>query len=418
MTFPLALYRGAASLGAPLLARHLARRAARGREDPARIDERLGRAPGARPEGGLVWVHAASVGEALSALPVVAEIEGQGARCLVTTGTVTSARLLAMRAPGLMHRFVPVDTPGAVAGFLDAWRPDAALWMESELWPNLVRDTAAQGVPMALVNGRLSATSARNWGFAKASAAALLDAFAVRLVQSDTVRERMLALGADPDTTVVTGDLKASRPHEPVDAEALAAMRAALGGRPVWLAASTHPGDEAAALDAHGALGIDGLLTIVAPRHPDRGAEVAALAEARGLSAARRSRGEGPTGDVYIADTLGELPLWYALAPVALIGGGWGGIGGHNPLEAAPHDCAILSGDDVPSFAETYARLSAAGAVRMLPARGDLLSALRRAMGEERRAMAAAAKAASAPDPAPLVRTMEHLRPLLTQALS
>lgn len=417
MTLALALYRGAASLAAPVVARHLARRAARGREDPARLDERTGRAPVARPPGGLVWVHAASVGEALSALPVIGEIEKAGARCLLTTGTVTSAGLVARRAPGLPHRFVPVDTPGAVAGFLDGWRPDAALWMESELWPNLVRGTAGRGVPMALVNGRLSAGSARNWGFARASAAALLNAFAVRLVQSAAVRERMTALGADPGTTVITGDLKASRPHEPVDGEALAALRGALAGRPVWLAASTHPGDEAAALDAHGALGIGGLLTIVAPRHPDRGGEIAALARARGLSATRRSRGEGPTGDVYVADTLGELASWYALAPVALVGGGWGGIGGHNPLEAAPHGCAILSGDDVPSFADTYARLAAAGAVRLLPSRDDLAPALRAAMGPQGRAMAVAAREASAPDPAPLALTMAHLRPVLARAL-
>jgi len=270
---------------------------------------------------------------------------------------------------------------------------------------------------MALVNGRMSAGSARNWGFARASASALLGAFALRLVQSDAVRGRMLALGADPDRTVVTGDLKASRPHEPVDGEALATLRTALAGRPVWLAASTHPGDEAAALDTHDALGIDGLLTIIAPRHPDRGAEVAALATARGLSVTRRSEGEGPTGDVYVADTLGELALWYALVPVALIGGGWGGIGGHNPLEAAPHDCAILSGDDVPSFADTYARLAAAGAVRLLPSRDGLAPALHAAMGVEGRAMAAAARGASAPDPEPLARTMAHLRPVLAGAV-
>jgi len=417
MTLPLALYRSAARLAAPLISVHLKRRAARGKEDGARLDERLGYARAVRPAGGLVWVHGASVGEALSALPLIAEIESAGARCLLTTGTVTSARLLARKYPHILHRFAPVDTPGAVAGFLDAWRPDAALWMESELWPNLVRETAARGIPMALVNARLSATSARNWGAAGKSAASLLNAFALRLAQTETVRDRLVRLGADPETTVVTGDLKASRAPDTVDAEVLAALRTALAGRPIWLAASTHPGDEAAALDAHRALGIDGLLTIIAPRHPERGREIAAMAEARGLSVTRRSEGAGPTGDVYIADTLGELALWYALSPVALIGGGWGGFGGHNPLEAAPHGCAILSGDDVPSFAETYARLVAANAVRLLPGRSDLVSALRDAMGREGAAMAEAATIAGEPDPLPMARTMEHLRPLLTKAL-
>ncbi len=418
MTLPLRLYRAASGLAAPLVAAHLNRRARAGREEAGRLDERLGRAAAARPGGALVWIHGASVGESLSALPLVAAVEARGARCLLTTGTVTSARLLAARHPHVLHRFAPVDTPRAVAGFLDGWRPDAALWMESELWPNLVRGTAARGVPMALVNARLSKTSARNWGLARRSAAALLGAFDVRLAQTETVRERLLALGGDPAATHVTGDLKASRPPEPVDGAALATMRAAVGERPLWLAASTHPGDEAAALDAHRALGIEGLLTLVAPRHPDRGPEIAAFAAERGLSVTLRSRGEGPGGDVYIADTLGELPLWFALSPVALIGGGWDGVGGHNPLEAAPHGCAILSGSDVPNFAETYARLDAAGAVRLLPARDGLAEAVRRAMGAEGAAMAEAACLAGAPDPEPLRRTMSHLSPLLDEALA
>jgi len=419
MTVPLTLYRMASGLGAPLVTRSLRRRAARGKEDPARLDERLGRAAADRPAGGLVWIHGASVGEALSALPLIEQIEQDGrARCLLTTGTASSARLLAAKWPDILHRFVPVDTPGAVAGFLDAWRPDVALWMESELWPNLVRETAARNVPMALVNARLSTTSARNWRLAKGSAAALLNAFDLRLAQTGTVQERLLRLGADPAATFVTGDLKASRAPDPVDEAALARMRAAVAGRPVWLAASTHPGDEAAALDAHGALGIAGLLTIIAPRHPERGAGIAALAQARGLSVTRRSLGEGPTGDVYIADTLGELSLWFALAPVALIGGGWGGIGGHNPLEAAPHGCAILSGDDVPSFADTYAKMAAAGAVCLLPSRDDLVPGLRAAMGAGGAAMAVSARQAGAPDPAPLARTMAHLRPLLDRGLA
>jgi 3-deoxy-D-manno-octulosonic-acid transferase len=418
MTLGLSLYRAAAGIAAPLVERHVRRRADAGKEDPARLDERLGRAAVDRPDGSLVWVHAASVGEALSALPMIEEIEARGARCLLTTGTITSAALLAKRAPDLLHRFVPVDTPAAVAGFLDAWRPDAALWMESELWPNLVTGASARGIPMALVNARLSRTSRRNWGFARRSAAALLGAFSVRLVQTEQVRERLLSLGADPVTTHVTGDLKASRVPDPVDGDALASMRAALAGRPVWLAASTHPGDEAAAMDAHIASGIEGLCTIIAPRHPERAAEIVALARERGLSVSTRSAGQGIGGDVYVADTLGELSLWYALVPVALIGGGWDGIGGHNPLEAAPHGCAILSGDDVPSFADTYARLVDAGAVRLLPDRAGLAVALGDVMDAsglttEGARMAAAAREAGAPDPQPLARTMAGLEPVL-----
>ncbi len=420
MTLGLKLYRAMAGIAAPLVERHLRRRAEIGKEDAARLDERLGRVAVDRPDGPLVWVHAASVGEALSALPMIAEIEARGARCLLTTGTITSATLLAQRAPDLLHRFAPVDTPAAVAGFLDGWRPDAALWMESELWPNLVTETAARGIPMALVNARLSKASRRNWGLAKASAAVLLGAFGVRLVQTDAVCARLLSLGADPVTTMITGDLKASRIPDPVNVQALASMREALGGRPVWLAASTHPGDEAAAMDAHLAVKIEGLCTIIAPRHPERAGEIVALAQARGLSVSRRSSGQGIEGDVYVADTLGELSLWYALAPVALIGGGWDGIGGHNPLEAAPNSCAILSGDDVPSFAETYARLADAGAVRLMASRDELATVLAEMINAdglttEGARLAVAAREAGAPDPAPLARTMAGLEPVLAK---
>ncbi len=422
MTIGLSLYRMAAKLASPLVERHLLRRAERGKEDPERLDERLGRAMADRPEGRLVWIHAASVGEALSALPLVQEIEGCGMRCLMTTGTVTSAALLAKRAPDLIHRFVPVDTPKAVKGFLDTWRPDAALWMESELWPNLVLETASRGIPMALVNARLSKTSCRNWGFARRSASAILDAFALRLTQTSDVRERLISLGSDAATTHVTGDLKASRALDEIDEEVLAAMREALNGRPVWLAASTHAGDEAACLDAHVSSKIEGLCTIIAPRHPERAGEIVALAQDRGLTVARRSSGQGIGADVYIADTLGELALWYALAPVALIGGGWDGVGGHNPLEAAPHGCAILSGDDVPSFVDAYARLVDAGAARLLADRSDVSGALVDLMDaagprEIAQAMARAGIPIGVPDPAPLARTMAGLEPVFSGVL-
>lgn len=423
-TLPLRLYRGLTRLGAPLIARHIRRRGLQGKEDTARMGERFGDASLPRPEGRLLWVHAASVGESLSALPLVDAIRARHPGCsvLMTTGTVTSAALLVQRAKDVTHQYVPVDTPQAVGRFLDHWRPDAALWMESELWPTLITANAARSVPMALVNARLSKGSARNWGIAKRSAQAMLGAFKVRLAQTEEVRNRLGRLGVE---AVVTGDLKASREPDPVDETALSALRDAIGDRPVWLAASTHPGDEAAVLDAHQALGIPGLLTVIAPRHPERGAQIATLAQERGYTVTRRSAGGLPSGDVYIADTLGELPILFALAPVALIGGGWDGIGGHNPQEAAPHGCAILSGADVPAFAETYARLAAEGAVIMLETRADLTPAMggllndRGHRTEAAEAMGRAAfMAAGQPDPEPLRRTMAALGPLLDEAFA
>ncbi len=421
----LSLYRAGTRLGAPLIARHLRKRAARGKEDAGRLAERFGR--GAMPEDArrTVWIHAASVGEALSALPLIGAVRKAypDTRMLMTTGTVTSAKLIAERAPDVVHRFAPVDTPHAVAGFLDQWRPDIALWMESELWPNMLQETAAREIPITLINARMSKTSARNWGFARGSAAALLNAFDLRLAQTEEIQQRLLALGADD--VVVTGDLKAARGFDPVDDKALAGMRDVIGARPLWLAASTHPGDELAVLQAHEALALDApdLLTIIAPRHPERGAEIEAMAAERTLGVTRRAVGGQPTGMIYVADTLGELPLWYSLAPIALIGGGWDKVGGHNPLEAAQRGVAVLSGDDVPAFVDTYARLTDAGAAKMLEKRGDLAPALRNLTEAGHpnigaRAMGLAGEKSGAPDPEPLDKTLAALSPLLARALA
>src|SRR5690606_27518370 len=336
---------------------------------PARLDERLGHASVARPPGRLVWLHAASVGEALSLLPLVERLrrDHPALALLVTTGTLTSGRLLEVRLPpGVIHQYVPVDRRAWVRRFLAHWQPDAAIWVESELWPNLIGETAAQGAAMALVNARMSDASFRRWKALKGHVGPLLAAFEVVLCQDESQAARCRTLGAVGARHV--GNLKYAAPPLPVDEEDLAELRDEIAGRPVWLAASTHPGEEAIVADAHARLRrrFETLLTIVVPRHPDRGGEVAAMLARRGLVVARRSAGEVLRSgvEVYVADGIGELGLFYRLAPVAFVGGSLVPHGGHNPLEPAQLSAAILSGPHSFNFEEICARLAGAGALR------------------------------------------------------
>jgi 3-deoxy-D-manno-octulosonic-acid transferase len=369
VSLPTRLWHAAATALAPLLPWHLRRRAARGKEVPARLAERWGE-DAARPPGQLFWLHAASVGETVSALPVLQAMAARqpALHFLFTTGTATSAELLAARLPPelaarVQHRFVPLDVPAWVARFLDGWRPDAGAFVESELWPNLLGAAAARGIPLGLVNARMSPRSFARWRRAPGLVRDALGGFRIVLARSEADRARLAALGAPG--AVCLGDLKSAAPPLPADEAALARLRATLGTRPVFLAASTHPGEETLAIAAHAALagGIPGLLTVLVPRHPDRGAAVAAEAEAAGLAVARRRDGGAPGPDVavYVADTLGELGLFYRLAGVALVGGTLVPHGGQNPLEPARLRCPILMGPHSWNFEEPVARLLRAG---------------------------------------------------------
>ncbi len=281
---PAMLWRWAAAAIAPALPLHLRRRAARGKEDAARLSERYGEGAD-RPAGRLLWVHAASVGESVSVLPLLEALAARdpALRFLLTTGTVTSARLLVDRIPRAIaarvaHRFAPLDVPRWVARFLDGWRPDAAVFVESELWPNLIAATRARGIPMALVNARMSARAAARWARAPGFARRVLSAFTLVLAQTEADAARFRALGAAGATS--PGNLKIAAPPLPADAAELVRLRALVGDRPAWVAASTHPGEEALVMAAHRRLvaAHPRLLTIIVPRHPHRGAEVAALA--------------------------------------------------------------------------------------------------------------------------------------------
>ena len=374
-------YRCASLLAAPAIHAWLAHRRRRGKEDATRFDERLGRPSLPRPEGRLVWMHAASVGESVSLLPLVSRLREMhpDVGVLITSGTVTSARLLRERLPaGALHQFVPVDRPGAVRRFVEHWRPDLAIWVESELWPNLILETKARGTPMLLVNARMSGRSASRWRRAPHLSRPLLAAFAGVLAQTEADAAHFRALGAR--RVDVRGNLKNDAPPLPADERRVALLRQAIGGRPCWAAASTHEGEEEAVGDALAALreAVPALLTILAPRHPERGAAIAALLERRGLATARRSTRAAitPATAVYLVDTLGELGLVYRLADIVFVGGSLAPHGGHNPLEPARLECALLAGPHTENFAEACAALEDAGALGRVSGAGALADAV------------------------------------------
>ena len=352
---------------APLAVAYLGQRRRRGKEDSIRFRERQGVSTAPRPYGPLVWVHAASVGEATAILGLIERLlqSRPELEILVTTGTVTSADLVERRLPArARHQFVPADLPRWTARFLDYWRPDLALWVESELWPNLVLATRARDIPMVLVNGRLSERSYRRWRWWPGLIGPVLGAFDLCLAQDEDQAERFRLLGARQTGTV--GDLKAAAVALPFNRSDLLQLRGWIASRPVWLAASTHPGEEQIAAQVHRSLAAEhpGLLTIIVPRHPARGDTIGAMLTTEGLRIARRPRQElvGRETDVYLADTMGELGLFYRLAGIAFIGGSLVAKGGHNPFEAARLGCAVLHGPDMSNCAGMASALAAGGA--------------------------------------------------------
>ncbi len=357
-------YRAALTVLEPAAAMLLAWRRRKGKEDRTRLAERRGSPSRVRPGGHLVWVHGASLGETLSILPLVERLTRQGLTVLVTSGTRTSADLIAKRLPpGALHQFMPLDVPRYVRRFLDHWRPGLALFAESELWPNVIMELERRRVPLLLVNGRLSERSFRRWMRLEGAARALLGRFSLCIAQTPADGERLKRLGAA--RVLVAGNLKFDAPPPPADPRIVASTAGLMAGRPVWVAASTHPGEEPILMAVHRALAghFPELLTIVAPRHPQRGAEVAAIAQSQGLSASRRSAGLQPdrATDVYVADTVGELGLFYRLSPLVFMGGSLVPHGGQNPIEPAKLGAAILHGPHVHNFTDVYAAIDRAG---------------------------------------------------------
>jgi 3-deoxy-D-manno-octulosonic-acid transferase len=360
----IALYRQLTSAATPLAPLWLRHRLRQQKEHPERLRERYGETTNARPQGPVVWLHAASVGEMLSVIPLIERLRARHLDVLVTSGTLTSAWLAGQRLPeNAIHQFVPLDMPRFVARFLDHWRPDLALFVESDLWPNLIMSASERGIPLSIVNGRLSERSFRRWGNTPRLISTMLRRFDLCLAQSKTDAERYENLGAR--RVITTGNLKLDVPPPSADEAQLAELQAATAGRLVIAAASTHPGEEEIVFEAHRLLKqiFPALLTVVAPRHPERGAAVADMARGARLDVAVRSNHEMPSArtDVYVADTLGELGLLYRIAPIALIGGSLVPHGGQNPIEAAKLGAAILHGPHVRNFADLYSALDDCG---------------------------------------------------------
>ena len=373
----IAAYRAATWVGAPLIDSHLRRRLRRGREDRSRFGERMGVASRTRPSGPLVWIHAASVGEATSVLAVIERLrrDRPALSLLMTSATVTSAQVLADRLPDtVIHQYAPVDRVAWVQRFLNHWKPDLVLWVESEFWPAMLSEVGRRKIPAILINARLSTRSWRRWQLGRRMIRTLLQKFELCMAQTEEDAERLRDLGAGP--VICAGNLKLAAAPLPAPADALAALRTKIGARPRWLAFSTHPGEEGILVDAHARMASQhpALLTMIAPRHPGRGPEIAELVRGRGLRAALQSRNEAITTDtdILLADTIGELGVLFSLSDIALVGGSLAPHGGHNPIEATLLDCAILYGPHMENFRAIESELRTAGAATMVRTAEDI----------------------------------------------
>lgn len=409
----------------PFAPRLLDARAKQGKEDPVRMDERLGLTRAPRPDGPLVWLHGVSVGETLSILPVVEALRQQrpDTTVLVTSGTVTSAQLLARRLPdGAIHQYAPIDGPEAVAAFLDHWKPSAGVLVESELWPNLITAAWARDIPLVLASARITQKTAEGWSRFPGSARTLTGAFTAVLAQDDISAARLTAMGARDDGRV---NLKLAGGPLPHDATAFTALSAAVGDRQVVVAASTHPGEEIAIVRALDRL-TDRLCLILVPRHPERAAEITEALGRDGYRSALRSAGDqpGPSTDLYVADTLGEMGLFLRLADVVIMGGSFGPalglepVGGHNPLEPARLGKAAVTGPDSTNWVGVTDALVGAGGLVRVETPSDLSGVIAQLLAhpDTARTMGDRARRAAAEAGSGLETLMEVILPLLPPA--
>lgn len=382
----LGAYRIAGRVLSPGLGLLLRARTLAGKEMLARRSERFGRPDLARPDGPLVWFHAASVGETVSVLPLIEAICARGPRVLLTTGTVTSAAVAARRLPARsLHQFAPLDVTTFAGRFLDHWKPDLAIFVESEIWPATVHEIARRSIPQVIVNARMSDRSASRWQGIAGVARALFGRLSLVLAQSPRDGDRLRELGAAP--VIVSGNLKFDGSMLEVEPDDLAKLRASVGNRPVWLAASTHPGEEDIAAEVHKQLveRHPDLLTLIVPRHPERGTAIrAALLEAGITAVAQRSLGEWPTAEttVFLGDTIGEMGLYYRAAPIAFLGGSLVDRGGQNPIEAAALGTGVVHGPRVGNFVDVYRTFDRAGGAVEIDDADGLLTAMRRHLAD------------------------------------
>jgi 3-deoxy-D-manno-octulosonic-acid transferase len=416
----LRVYRRLSAAAAPLAPALIKQRLKQGKEDPDRIGERRGISKDTRPRGPLVWVHGASVGEVLAAAALVERLRALNMRVLLTSGTVTSAAIVAKRfPPDIIHQYVPYDSPRFVARFLDHWQPSLALFIESDLWPNLILAGAARRLPMVLINGRMSPRSFPRWRRFLTTISALLGQFEVCLAQSTIDAERFAALGSR--NVVTTGNLKLDVQAPPADAGKLERLMALTRGRPVIVAASTHPGEEEILVDVHKALVgfFPSLLTVIVPRHAHRGEAIVRTIAVSGVQVALRSREELPnaTTDIYVADTMGELGLFYRLAPIVFMGGSLVPHGGQNPIEAIKLGASIVHGPHVFNFSDVYESLDAAGGAKQADSTEALIKQLGQMLGDPaaRKLSLIAAELVVEKLGGALERTLTALEPYLLQ---
>src|ERR1700690_286682 len=421
-SLPMALrvYQKLSTAVVPLSPALIKRRLKQGKEDPARIGERRGMSGDIRPHGPLVWIPGARVGDGLGAAALIEKLRALNMGILLTSGTVTPAAIVAKRFPAdIIHQYVPYDSPRYVARFLDHWRPSLALFIESDLWPNLILASAARRLPMVLINGRMSHRSFPRWRRVAGTISALLGRFEVCLAQSRVDAERFTALGSR--NVVVTGNLKLDVQAPPADFNKLERLMSVTRGRPIIVAASTHPGEEEKLLEAHRTLAgfFPSLLTVIVPRHPGRGEMIARMVEASGLHAGLRSREELPmaNADIYVADTMGELGLFYPLWPVRFMGGSLVEHGGENPIEAVKLGASIVHGPHVFNFSDVYGALDGAGGAKRADTQEALVKQLGKLLADPAAcnlSVAAAERVVSQLGGA-LERTMAALEPYLLQ---
>jgi len=361
------VYRSLTWMCGPLVSRYLRRRLSMGKEDSQRFGERFGEATTSRPDGALVWIHAASVGESLSMMSVIEKLHRDRPEIsiLITSGTVSSAQILKNRLPkGVIHQYVPVDRIPWVRNFLDHWRPNLILWVESEFWPGVLSEIDDRNIPAFLVNARISDRSLRFWRKLPWVVKRLLRTFELCMAQTELDADRLRRLGAD--NVVCPGNLKFAAEPLPADHRLLADLEARIAGRPRWVAFSTHNNEEETIARSHQRLSANfpELLTIIAPRHPSRGEEIADMLTSSGLTVARRSRGDVLSSEtnVLLADTIGELGLFFRVSDIAFVGGSLVPHGGQNPIEPARLGCAIVYGPHMDNFLAIDAELTTAGA--------------------------------------------------------
>lgn len=360
--YSLPVYRHITRIGAPLVTLYLKYRLSKGKEDPVRFGERFGQASKPRQDGTLIWFHAASVGEATSLLKLIEHVTSlsPNTQLLLTSGTVTSAKLLASILPAhVIHQFTPVDTPQAVGAFLDHWKPDIAVFTESELWPNILLESHARGVKLALVNARMSEKSFNYWQHQPEMITAMLGCFSFVTAQTSVDVSRYKTLGAA--NVLELGNLKYDAEPLDCDEDLLKRIRTQIAGRPCIVAASLHPGEDELLVSTHATLEktFPNLLTIIIPRHPERGSGMTESAKALTSNVGRRSQGDLPDAQtqIYIADSIGEMGLWYQLADIVIMGGSFIAHGGQNPLEPIRLHRPVIAGPHMFNFAEIVAQL-------------------------------------------------------------